>query len=129
MTNLNLPTNLDSKNPTAEAALAEQLAAGTQRHFSSMPQMIVGGTAVTPTQAETRLNALAALRNDVTAARPIALQGRSSQPREPRLRRCDTFLVAHVAYVRGTPPWRHAGSRPPRSLRLAAEEGADAPHG
>jgi hypothetical protein len=100
MTTPNPPTKLDSKNPTAEAALAEQLAAGTQKHFSTMPQMIVGGAAVTPTQAETQLNALAALRNDVTAAR-ITLKAKLAAERA-QIAALRTFLVAYVAYVRAT---------------------------
>ena len=89
-----------NKNKTTEAALAKALSAGTQKHLSTMPQMIVAGSTVTPAQAEAQLDALAALRDEVTAARTtlnskVALE----KAQIPALR---TFLLAFVAYVRGT---------------------------
>lgn len=94
------PTNLDVRSKSTEAVLAEQLAAGTQKHLSTMTTIMVGGSTTTPTQAEAQLTALSTLRTSVDAAR-TALQAKISTETSqlPALR---AFLVAYVAFVRGT---------------------------
>jgi hypothetical protein len=94
------PTNLNIKNKSNEAALAESLAAGTQKHLSTMTTLMVGGSTTTPAQAEAQLTALSTLRNDVDAAR-TALNAKiaTETAQLPALR---AFLVAFVAFVRGT---------------------------
>ena len=94
------PTNLDVRSKSNEAVLAEQLAAGTQKHLSTMTSIMVGGSTTTPAAAEAQLNALSTLRNDVDAAR-TALNAKiaTETAQLPALR---VFLVAFVAFVRGT---------------------------
>jgi hypothetical protein len=100
MTAPNTPTKLDSQNKSTEAALAEQLAAGTQKHLSTMTQLMVDGSTITPAQAEAQLNALSALRTAVTAARTTLEAKIAAETAQlPALR---VFLVAFVAFVRGT---------------------------
>jgi hypothetical protein len=99
MTNPNT-TNLDKDNKNTEAALAEQLAAGTQKHLSTLAQIMVGGSTITPAQAQTQLGAISALRTGVTAARTTLEAKIATETAQlPALR---TFLVAYVAFVRGT---------------------------
>jgi hypothetical protein len=89
---------IDKKNKTSEAALAETLAAGTQKHLSTIAQLVVGGGTYTPSQVEAQLNALATLRNDVDAAKATVKAKLSLEAAQaPALR---TFLVAFVGYVR-----------------------------
>jgi hypothetical protein len=93
-------TNIDKANKTTEAALAEQLAAGTQKHLSTMTTIMVGGSTTTPAQAEAQLNALSALRTAVDAARTTLEAKIAAETAQlPALR---AFLVAYVAFVRGT---------------------------
>jgi hypothetical protein len=94
------PTNLNIKSKSNEAALAESLAAGTQKHLSTMSQLLVGGGTYTPTQAEAQLSALATLRNDVDAAR-TALETKLAAEKA-QIATLRTFLVAYVAFVRAT---------------------------
>jgi hypothetical protein len=93
-------TNLNKKSKTAESTLAESLAAGTQKHLSTMTSIMVGGSTTTPAAAEAQLTALSTLRNDVDAAR-TALRAKvaTETAQLPALR---AFLVAFVAFVRGT---------------------------
>jgi hypothetical protein len=94
------PTNLNMKSKSNEAALAESLSAGTQKHLSTMTTIMVGGSTTTPTQAEAQLNALATLRNDVDAAR-TALETKLAAEKA-QIATLRTFLVAYVAFVRAT---------------------------
>ena len=93
-------TNLNKRSKTAESTLAASLAAGTQKHLSTMTSIMVGGSTTTPAAAEAQLTALSTLRNDVDAAR-TALQAKvaTETAQLPALR---AFLVAFVAFVRGT---------------------------
>ncbi len=100
MTAPNKPTSIDKRNKSNEAALAESLAAGTQKHLSTMTTIMVGGSTTTPTQAEAQLNALATLRNDVDAAR-TALETKLAAEKA-QIATLRTFLVAYVAFVRAT---------------------------
>ena len=61
---------------------------------------MVGGSTTTPTQVEAQLTALSNLRNDVDAARTTLKAKVATEAAQlPALR---TFLVAFVAFVRGT---------------------------
>lgn len=94
------PTNLNIKSKSNEAALAESLSAGTQKHLSTMTSIMVGGSTTTPAAAEAQLNALSTLRNDVDAARTaLSAKIATETAQLPTLR---AFLVAFVAFVRGT---------------------------
>ena len=99
MTTNNTPI-LGKKNKTNEAALADDLSAGTQKHLSTMSQLIVGGGTYTPAQAESQLKAISTLRSDVDAARTtLKAKIAAEKAQIPTLR---TFLMAYVAYIRGT---------------------------
>jgi hypothetical protein len=94
------PTNLSIKSKSNEAALAESLAAGTQKHLSTLTSIMVGGSTTTPTQAEAQLTALSNLRTSVDAARTeLSAKIATETAQLPALR---AFLVAFVAFVRGT---------------------------
>jgi len=99
MTSPNTNT-IDKHNKTNEAALAESLSAGTQKHLSTTTQLLVGGGTYTPTQVETQLNAFATLRNDVDAAR-TALEAKLAAE-QAQITTLRTFLLAYVAFVRAT---------------------------
>jgi hypothetical protein len=94
------PTNLNKRSKTAESTLAASLAAGTQKHLSTMTSIMVGGSTTTPAAAEAQLTALSTLRTSVDAAR-TALEAKiaTETAQLPALR---VFLVAFVAFVRGT---------------------------
>jgi hypothetical protein len=96
-----MPSNnntIDKSNKANEAALATKLVAGTQKHLSTLAQVIVAGGTYTPAQAVTQLQAFIALRADVEAALAVykaKLQNEDTQG--PALR---TFFIAFVTYVR-----------------------------
>ena len=88
------PSTLSKSN---EAALAEQLAAGTQKHLATIAQLIVGSSTYTPAQAETQLKAFAALRNDVDAARATVKAKLADEAAQaPTMR---VFILAFITYV------------------------------
>jgi hypothetical protein len=81
-----------------EAALAEKLAEGTQKHFATVGQLIIGGDTYTPAQVEAELQGFAKLRAAVDTAQAAvkaALADETSQG--PAMR---AFYVAFIAYVR-----------------------------
>jgi hypothetical protein len=81
----------------AEAALAVKLAAGTQKHLSTVAQMTIGSTSYTPVQVESELQSLANLRAAVDTAKAAvqaALADYASQG--PAMH---AFFVAFIAYV------------------------------
>ncbi|HEX8796565.1 MAG TPA: hypothetical protein VF765_36695 [Polyangiaceae bacterium] len=90
-------TTTQLKGKGKEAALAEQLIAGTQKHLATLTQVIVDGSAYTPAQAEAQLQAFANLRNDVDTAR-AALKAKlvDETAKAPGLR---AFLVAYIQFV------------------------------
>ena len=92
------PRTINIKDKNSEAPLAEQLAAGTQKHLSTITQLIVGSGTYTPTQVETQLNAFAALRNDVDAAKAVVKAKLADEATQsPAMR---AFFLAFIAYVR-----------------------------
>jgi hypothetical protein len=92
------PKTINSKNKSNEATLAEQLAAGTQKHLSTITQLIVGSGTYTATQVETQLNAFAALRNDVDAAKAVVKAKLADEATQlPAMR---AFFIAFIAFVR-----------------------------
>jgi hypothetical protein len=80
------------------AALAESLAAGVQKHLSTVAQLIIGSGSYTPTQVANQLLAFAKLRNDVDAAK-AALKAMlvDEKAQGPALRE---FFLAVLQYVR-----------------------------
>lgn len=81
-----------------EAALAEKLAAGTQKHLSTLAQVVIGSRTFTPAQVENDLQAFAKLRMTVDAAKAVvkaALQDEKSKA--PAMR---AFFRAFIEYVR-----------------------------
>ncbi|HEY1691631.1 MAG TPA: hypothetical protein VGG39_05700 [Polyangiaceae bacterium] len=81
-----------------EADLAVKLAAGTQKHLSTISTLIVGSGSFTPAQVEAQLQAFAALRtavNTAKAAVEAALMDEETQG--PALR---AFYIAFIALVR-----------------------------
>ncbi len=81
-----------------EAALAEQLIVGTQKHLSTVTQVIIDGSAYTAPQVEAKLQAFADLRTAVDTAR-AALKAKlvDEQAEGPGLR---AFFVAFIQFVR-----------------------------
>jgi hypothetical protein len=89
-----------NQNSNKEADLATAMIAGTQKHFSSVPQLTFGEGTLTPAQVEAQLQALATLRSDVNAAR-IVMEAKLSAERakSPALR---AFLRDYVSFVMAT---------------------------
>lgn len=91
-----MPTT--KRSASDEAALAEQLAAGTQKHLSTLTQVIIGSGTFTPAQVETQLQAYATLRNDVDAAKATVKAKLTDEAAQaPALR---AFYIAYIAYIR-----------------------------
>ena len=80
------------------AALAESLAAGVQKHLSTVTQLIIGSGTYTPVQVANQLLAFAKLRTDVDTAK-AALKATlvDEEAQGPALRE---FLLAVLQYVR-----------------------------
>jgi hypothetical protein len=57
------------KTKTKQAALAGQMAVGAAKHFQASTELLVAGTTIAASQAETKLQGYARLRADVVAAR------------------------------------------------------------
>jgi hypothetical protein len=88
----------NTKGSNKEAALAVQLAAGTQKHLSTLTNVIIGSGTFTPAQVETQLQAFATLSTDVLAARAAVKAKVADQVAQtPALR---AFYIAFIAYVR-----------------------------
>jgi hypothetical protein len=80
------------------ASLAEKLAAGVQKHLSTLAQVIIGSGTFTPVQVAAQLLAFAKLRNDVDAAK-AALKAKlvDEKAQGPALR---AFFYAVLLFVR-----------------------------
>ena len=86
------------KSNRSEAALAEELSLGTQKHLSAVTQVLIEGVTFTPAQVITQLTTLADLRAAVDAAKAIE-KGRLAEERSkgPSL---VAFLHAFESFVR-----------------------------
>jgi hypothetical protein len=62
-------TSNKTQGKSTEAALAEQLIAGTKKHFATATSLAFASATYTPSQIETSLQQLATLRSDVEDAR------------------------------------------------------------
>ena len=81
-----------------EAVLAVKLAAGTQKHLSTVTQVLVGSGTFTPAQVETQLQAFSTLRTDVdTAKAAVKAKLVDEAAQAPPLR---AFFIAFIAFVR-----------------------------
>jgi len=86
------------KSKSSEAALAVKLAAGTQKHLSTVTQVILGSGTFTPAQVVTELQDFAALRDSVdTAKAAVKAALQDEQSKGPALR---AFVIAFIAFVR-----------------------------
>jgi hypothetical protein len=91
-------TNPTKNNKSNDATLAENLAAGTQKHLSTNASLFFGSATYTPAQVATQLLAFAQLRSDVDAARAAyEVKLANEETQGPALR---TLMMAFVAYVR-----------------------------
>ena len=81
-----------------QAAFAEQLAAGAQKHLANAGQLTFAGGTFTPQQVVDRLNSVATLRADADAAKATAKAKVSAEKTQlPALRE---FMLAFVALVK-----------------------------
>jgi hypothetical protein len=107
------------------AALAEQLIAGTNKHFATMTQIMVAGSAFTPAQVTAKLQTLVTLRSDVDASRASTKARIAAEKTDmPALR---IFMDAFVTFVKaafGTQPDVLAdfGLHPKARKQLTAEQ-------
>ena len=86
------------KSKSSEAVLAVKLAAGTQKHLSTLTQVILGSGTFTPAQIVTELQDFAALRNSVdTAKAAVKAALTDEQSKGPALR---AFVNVFIAFVR-----------------------------
>jgi hypothetical protein len=90
-----------NQNSNKDCALAKQLVAGTQKYFSSVPQLTFGdGSIFTPAQVEAQLLALATLRTDVNDAKTVMEAKLSAErAKAPALL---VFMREYVSFVMGT---------------------------
>jgi len=81
-----------------EATLAVKLAAGTQKHLSTIGQLILESGTYTPAQVEAELQAFAKLRATVDAAKAAVKAALADEKSKgPAMR---AFYIAFIAYVR-----------------------------
>jgi hypothetical protein len=81
-----------------EAALAEKLAAGAQKHLSGMPQLILESGTLTPAQVQTQLQGFANLRSRVTGAQAAVQAALADEKsKAPAMR---AFFNAFIGFVR-----------------------------
>ena len=86
------------KSKSSEAVLAVKLAAGTQKHLSTLTQVILGSGTFTPAQIVTELQDFAALRNSVdTAKAAVKAALTDEQSKGAALR---AFVNVFIAFVR-----------------------------
>jgi hypothetical protein len=117
------------KSKTSVAALAENLAAGTQKYLANQNSILVAGGTFTAQQVIAQLNALAALRDAVTTAKAV-VKGKvaDEKAKAPAL---VLFMDAYEGFVRsafGNQPEVLAGfglapkkaRTPPTAEQLAA---------
>jgi uncharacterized membrane-anchored protein len=83
-----------------DASLAEQLAAGAKKHFSTASSLAFAGATYTPSQVEAKLTELATMRKGVDDTR-AALKRKLAEEaaRAPPLR---SHMASFVAFVRAT---------------------------
>jgi hypothetical protein len=95
-----MSTTTRKQGKTTDAALAEQLIAGTKLHFATAASLAFASGQFTPAQVEASLQQLATLRNDVDDAR-IALKAKlaAEAAQAAALRE---FMLAFVQFVRAT---------------------------
>jgi hypothetical protein len=83
-----------------QAALAEQLIAGTKKHFTSATPVAFAGASFTPAQIETSFQTLIDLRTEVDTAKASAkAKVAAEKAQAPALR---TFMAAFVSFVKAT---------------------------
>jgi hypothetical protein len=86
-------------------ALAEQLVAGTNKHFANLTHVAFAGGSFTPTQITEKLQALVKLRNDVDAAKALTKAKLAAEKTDMTSLRI--FMDAFVTFVKaayGTSP-------------------------
>jgi hypothetical protein len=82
------------------ASLAEQLIAGTKKHFSTATSLAFGGSTFTPAQIEASLQTLSDLRTAVTTAKATTQAKVAAElAQAPALR---GQMAAYVTYVKAT---------------------------
>jgi hypothetical protein len=98
-----MATNKQGKSTVV--ALAEQLVAGTSKHLTSMPQIMLAGSSFTPSQVMAQLQALVNLRSDVDAAK-ASTKGKLAVEKAnmPALRILMDAYVSFVNAAFGTAP-------------------------
>jgi hypothetical protein len=88
-----------AKQVHANADLATQLIAGTNRHLASVAQLTIAGGTFTPAQVTTQLQAIVTARGDVdTAKAQVEAKLAAYRTQTPAQR---VFLDAFVSYVKG----------------------------
>jgi hypothetical protein len=91
---------VSTRKMSSEAALAEQLVAGTQKYLSAVSQITLEGSTFTPSQLEAQLNAFADLRNAVDAAKAtVKAKLLDERMKAPALR---AIFLAFIGFVRVT---------------------------
>ncbi len=89
-----------TKGKGTVVALAEQLIAGTSKHFANTTQVMFAGGSFTSAQVSEKLQALVKLRNDVDAVKASTKAKLAVEKTDaPALR---TFMGAYVTFVKAT---------------------------
>jgi hypothetical protein len=89
-----------TNNKGTKAALAAQLAVGTQKRFPAGSSLSVGGVMLTLVQIETELNGFATLRKNVEAARAALEAALAAELAQTAI--MNAFIAAFVKIVRGS---------------------------
>ncbi|HEY6462011.1 MAG TPA: hypothetical protein VIY73_17715 [Polyangiaceae bacterium] len=93
-------TSKRTQGKSTDAALAEQLIAGTKKHFTTASPLAFASASFTPAQIETSLQTLATLRNDVDDAR-TALEAKLAAEKD-QAAALVAFMRAFVQFVQAT---------------------------
>jgi hypothetical protein len=88
-----------AKQVHADADLATQLIAGTNRHLATAGQLTIAGGTYTPAQVTTQLQAIVTARADVDAAKALVEAKLAALRAQAPAQR--VFLDAFVSYVKG----------------------------
>jgi len=89
-----------TKGKAADVALAQQLIAGTAKHFANTPQVVFASGSFTPAQITAKLQSLVTLRADVNAAKAATKAKVAAETADmPALH---AFLNAFVSFVKAT---------------------------
>jgi hypothetical protein len=89
---------VNTRGKNTDAALAEQLIAGTAKHLASITQLLLAGGTFTAAQVTTQLQLLVTLRTNANAAKVASEAALTTE--EAQLAPLRSFMATFVAFLR-----------------------------